>query len=299
MRHQERATPFLVLKVNEIYHDIEGQRYQEKHPEILEDEVKTWGALINFLQPGPTPFHLLDIGTGTGFVPLQIGKKLRPQDVLLCSDLSQGMLDVCRENLSVAGFSCRVEFLKSGGGRIPVADRCVDAVTINAVLHHMPDLGLALRELNRVLKPGGLVLMAHEPNAAFYRHFFLRLNTLILSPRLLMGAILRRAGLYELVRRCAGRIRKGVGQENEILEEVNRRLLGEGLIETPLSYERMYELLDVQAPDLGGGRGGRELIWGSCGKSFCPTTFWITTQRIITFVWKAEKKVGFGSTRDY
>lgn len=261
----------LVLKVNEAYHDVEGHLYQGKHPEIFEDEKKTWSALIDFIRLGEKPFTLLDFGTGTGFVPLQIGKRLRQQDVLLCADISQGMLDACRHNVSKAGFACRMEFLKVEGGRIKLADQSLDCITMNAVLHHMPDVGFALREADRLLKPGGRLLIAHEPNAAFYRNLFLRLNSLLLSPRLFAGAVLRRLRLYETFRRFFGKIQKGYGRENKMLEEVNRRLMSEKAIDTPLSYDRLYELLDVQSPDLGGTRLGLGIDLMHLKEDFLPT----------------------------
>jgi len=246
----------LVLRINEIYHDVEGQIYHGKHPEILEDEKNTWAKLGDFIRPDGKSFHLLDVGTGTGFVPLQVGKKLRSRDVLLCADLSHKMLEACRENLDKEKLLCRMEFLKITEGKIPRADLSVDAITINAVLHHIPELGSFFQEMDRLLKPGGFLVIAHEPNAVFYRHFFLRFNSLVLSPRLLVGAVLRRMHLYEPFRRLAGRVFKGYGEENKIIKEVNRRLVAESVVRESLPYERLYELLDVHVPDLGGNRAG-------------------------------------------
>src|SRR5687767_4412561 len=105
--------PELVLRVNEIFHDLEGREYENRHPEIFKGESARWQQIgRHFLNSVRNhPFRLLDVGSGTGFVPLQLGPFLKESDGVVCSDLSAEMLRVCQQNLSAVGIPCRREFL--------------------------------------------------------------------------------------------------------------------------------------------------------------------------------------------
>ncbi|PZS27014.1 MAG: SAM-dependent methyltransferase, partial [Pseudonocardiales bacterium] len=102
----------------------------------------------------------LEIGCGTGFFLLnliQAGVADRGE----VSDISPGMVEVAKANAAGLG--------RSVGGRvadaesIPYPDASFDLVVGHAVLHHIPDVGLALREVLRVLRPGGRFVFAGEP----------------------------------------------------------------------------------------------------------------------------------------
>lgn len=90
-----------------------------------------------------------DVGAGTGFV----SKGLAPRaGKVLGFDASPAMLAVARRNL--ADFP-NVELRQSPGDSLPLPDRALDAAFANMYLHHAPDPAAAIRELARVLKPGG------------------------------------------------------------------------------------------------------------------------------------------------
>jgi SAM-dependent methyltransferase len=120
-------------------------------------------ALAAVLIAGSTgwPYaEALELGSGTGFFLLnlmQAGVATKGH----VTDLSPGMVDAAVRNgtalgLDVAG---RVADAES----IPYDDESVDLVVGHAVLHHIPDVELALREVLRVLKPGGRFVFAGEP----------------------------------------------------------------------------------------------------------------------------------------
>ena len=247
----------LVLKVNEIFHDIEGSKYHNKHPEILEDEQKRWGKIGKTLFGKLTrKITVLDLGSGTGFVPLQIAKFFKKKDLFICSDLSQTILDACEINVSEKKFKCNFEYLKLNGTKIDLKAESTDYVMMNAVVHHIPNFNVFFREIDRVLKVGGKLIIGHEPNKPFYNHRVLwnnfRFIYSLFYPVQTVAAILRKIGLYEFARRCYGLLSSGLKEEKKLYDQVNKKLVEKGIIENPLSVKQLIEIIDIQSPTAGG-----------------------------------------------
>src|SRR5437764_5598653 len=119
------------------------------------DESEVEGALRDIVAAA-APQDLLDIGTGTG----RIIEVLAPQvDRALGIDQSREMLGIARVNLEEAG-------LKHGMVRLghlyqlPLADASFDAVVIHQVLHYADRPAAAIAEAARVLRPGGVFVLA-------------------------------------------------------------------------------------------------------------------------------------------
>ena len=112
--------------------------------------------------PAPTagPTARLEIGCGTGFFLLNL-KQAGVLDEAHVSDLSPGMVQAAIRNGTALGFD--VEGRVADAESIPYDDATFDLVVGHAVLHHIPDVELALREVLRVLKPGGRFVFAGEP----------------------------------------------------------------------------------------------------------------------------------------
>jgi arsenite methyltransferase len=99
----------------------------------------------------PANAVVADVGTGTGFV----AAGLAPQAAQVYGfDASPDMLAVARRNL--AGFS-NVELRESPGDRLPLSNDALDGVFANMYLHHALNPATAIKELVRVLKPGGVL----------------------------------------------------------------------------------------------------------------------------------------------
>jgi ubiquinone/menaquinone biosynthesis C-methylase UbiE len=102
--------------------------------------------------------RVLDAGCGSGrLVPL-VCERIGPTGRLVELDFSPGMLEVGRgkphgENVS---------FMLGDVHALPLADHDFDKVIALALLPHIADKGLALREFHRVLKPGGMLVIAHQ-----------------------------------------------------------------------------------------------------------------------------------------
>lgn len=139
---------------------------------------------------------VLDMGTGTGVVACLLARLGADVDAV---DHSPDMLAVASTRAAEAGLSDRVRFRKADCERLPFPDASFDAVTIQGVLHHLPDIGPMLQEACRVLRPGG-ELYVSEPcieGAAFSRWC-----NAALAPARLAKAVVRRL------------LRKGPGDPN-------------------------------------------------------------------------------------
>jgi SAM-dependent methyltransferase len=148
---------------NVVYHDFEAGQYDEKWS-ISYDERCIAYARDRFVRmagtegwPYPT---VLEIGCGTGFftLNLMLAGVIGEAHV---TDISPGMVRVAERNARDLGL--RVRGKVADAESLPYADGTFDLVVGHAVLHHVPDVELALRELLRVLKPGGRFVVAGEP----------------------------------------------------------------------------------------------------------------------------------------
>ncbi|MFB3429430.1 MAG: ArsR/SmtB family transcription factor [Phycisphaerales bacterium] len=114
----------------------------------------------------PPDWIVADLGCGTGNAAELLSRHV---DRVIAIDQSEPMLEAARLRLSGCGnVECRVGDLSD----LPLPDRSVDATTCVLVLHHIADPGEAIREMARVLKPGGtaLVLDMLEHTHEDYRH---------------------------------------------------------------------------------------------------------------------------------
>jgi SAM-dependent methyltransferase len=252
----------LILALNEIWHDLEDREYDGKHPDILEEEIPRWDRILAGILRGPRePVNVLDLGSGTGFVPLRLKGFLKEGDRLICSDLSAAMLATCRARVAAGGTRFELATLKLDGSRIALPDASLDLVTLNAVMHHLPHPAETCREIDRVLKPGGRVLVGHEPTRAYGESAFLAWNYWILSafadPRQFAYEIILRLGWFEALRGPLGRYLPELKAHNRLVDEANARLMDLGLLSAPMPADEMSSLLDAQSPNAGGPRAGR------------------------------------------
>ncbi len=103
-----------------------------------------------YLRPEMT---VADVGSGTGFVAAGLAPLVKQVHVV---DGSAAMLEVARKNLGEFG---NVEYHEADGASLPFADRVLDAVFANMYLHHMANPLAAIREMVRVLRPGGRLVI--------------------------------------------------------------------------------------------------------------------------------------------
>jgi arsenite methyltransferase len=114
------------------------------------------------LRPGDT---LLDVGAGDGLIAFGALERLVPSGRVIFSDVSQDLLDHCRDVATAQGLADRCDFVRAAADSLAgVADSSVDAVTTRSVLIYVKDKAAALREFSRVLKPGGRISLFEPIN---------------------------------------------------------------------------------------------------------------------------------------
>lgn len=102
------------------------------------------------------PQRILDIATGTGDFALLAAELLKPESIV-GADLSEGMMQIGRQKVEKAGLSKTISFQKEDCMALSFADGSFDAVIAAYGVRNFADLDRGLREMLRVLRPGGHV----------------------------------------------------------------------------------------------------------------------------------------------
>lgn len=123
------------------------------------------------------PVHdltLLDIATGTADVLLTFAKRV-PLKLGTGIDMSQEMMALGREKITKAGFDRQLVLLPGNAQALPLRDGSADLATISFGIRNIPDVPLALREMHRVLRKDGrlLVLEFSLPSNVIIRNIYL------------------------------------------------------------------------------------------------------------------------------
>ena len=100
------------------------------------------------------PKTLLDIATGTGDFAILAAEMLRP-DKLIGADISEGMMEIGRKKVREKGLQDIISFDKEDCLALSYPDATFDAVTAAFGIRNFADLDTGLREMCRILKPGG------------------------------------------------------------------------------------------------------------------------------------------------
>jgi SAM-dependent methyltransferase len=113
--------------------------------------------LREILAPKPGE-RVLEVGPGTGYYGLHMARWLEPDGTLDVLDIQQEMLDHTAHRGRELGITNIVP-LRGDVQKLPYPDDCLDAAYLNFVLGEIPDQDATLRELRRILKAGGRLVV--------------------------------------------------------------------------------------------------------------------------------------------
>jgi ubiquinone/menaquinone biosynthesis C-methylase UbiE len=130
-----------------------GQRFwvEAPHPIITRDRLRS------VLGPEPGE-HILEIGVGTGYYSLDLAEWVGPEGTVELFDLQQEFLDHVMRRAAERNLANLVP-TQGDATALPYDDNSIDAVVLTAVLGEIPDPVAALRQIQRVLKPGGRLIV--------------------------------------------------------------------------------------------------------------------------------------------
>ncbi len=160
--------------VKTIFTNIAG-RYDLINRLISMGQDRWWRRVTARWATAPTPRvrptgRYLDVATGTGDLALALGRA-RPGAEVVGLDLNQKMLAVGADKAGRAG---GVRLVQGDAFHLPFPDNAFDGVTICFGVRNLPDHLAGLREMARVVRPGGrvCVLETHWPRSPFFRGIY-------------------------------------------------------------------------------------------------------------------------------
>ena len=157
MYEQEKITPYhegeKSSQVEQMFDNI-APTYDKLNHRLSWDIDKGWRKrAIKALVPY-NPASLLDIATGTGDFAILAAQMLQPKK-LVGADISEGMIQIGRQKVKALSLDNVVTFEKEDCLHLSYDSDTFDAVTAAFGIRNFSDLDAGLREMYRVLKPGG------------------------------------------------------------------------------------------------------------------------------------------------
>ncbi len=158
--------------VNTMFARIAGRYDLANH--LLSGGVDFWWRqkLVRAVHDAK-PIDVMDLATGSGDVAFALADGLPASVKVTGMDFCQPMLDEAVAKRAANPRWAGIEFKQGDGLALPLADHCVDAVTISFGLRNMADRHRALSEMRRVLRPGGRVFVLEFSQPVFwFRPFY-------------------------------------------------------------------------------------------------------------------------------
>lgn len=103
-------------------------------------------------------WRVLEVGPGTGYYSLHVARWIEPGGTLDVLDIQQEMIDHTLRRARESGVT-NIVATRADARELPYPDGSFDAAYLTVVLGEIPDQGAALRELRRVLRPGGCLVV--------------------------------------------------------------------------------------------------------------------------------------------
>lgn len=169
-------------------------------------------------QTGLTPGgNALDVCCGTGMLSLELARVVAPGGQVVGLDFAAAMIEVARRHVAASSYGHFVKLVEGNAMSLPFPDDSFDCATVAFGLRNLPDVKQGLREMQRVVRPGGRVVsleLAKPSLPLFKQAYYLYFDHLVpLLGRIGVGL----HGPYNYLPRSL----KGYPHQKEILQYYN------------------------------------------------------------------------------
>lgn len=164
---QSKTTHFGFKTVNEddkeklvagVFHSV-ADKYDVMNDLMSFGVHRLWKRYTIEMSGVRTGNRVLDIAGGTGDLSFAFSRRVGPEGQVILADINDSMLRVGRDRLADRGVAGNLEVVQANAEHLPFPDNHFNAVTIAFGLRNVTHKDAALKEMYRVLKPGGRLLV--------------------------------------------------------------------------------------------------------------------------------------------
>ena len=145
-------------KVGEVFHSV-ASKYDLMNDLMSIGIHRLWKKIAVFhcgIKPGQV---VLDLAGGTGDLTAAFTRELGATGCVILADINAEMLQAGRDKLTNQGLVKSIEYLQTNAEALPFADNSFDCIAIGFGLRNVTNKQSALTEMQRVLKPGGRLVI--------------------------------------------------------------------------------------------------------------------------------------------
>ncbi|HVV69885.1 MAG TPA: bifunctional demethylmenaquinone methyltransferase/2-methoxy-6-polyprenyl-1,4-benzoquinol methylase UbiE [Gammaproteobacteria bacterium] len=145
-------------KVAQVFHSV-ADKYDMMNDLMSLGVHRLWKRYTVELANVRAGQQVLDLAGGTGDLAKQFAKKVGSQGAVVLADINEAMLKKGRERLIDKGIVGNISYAQVNAEALPFPDNHFDLITIAFGLRNVTHKEIALKEMYRVLKPGGKALI--------------------------------------------------------------------------------------------------------------------------------------------
>ncbi|MGM0571518.1 bifunctional demethylmenaquinone methyltransferase/2-methoxy-6-polyprenyl-1,4-benzoquinol methylase UbiE [Marinobacter sp.] len=145
-------------QVANVFHSVAG-KYDLMNDLMSMGIHRLWKRFtieLSGVRPGQ---QVLDIAGGTGDLTMKFSDLVGPSGRVVLADINASMLQVGRDRLTDRGYAGNIEYVQADAEHLPFPDNTFNVVSIAFGLRNVTDKDQALRDMARVLRPGGKVMV--------------------------------------------------------------------------------------------------------------------------------------------
>lgn len=228
-------------RVNVVFHDYEAAHYDRLHDDMWDSLQEQINLLVQDWLRVDKPLsglRLLDIGCGTGLSSQKLLESALGEfiDEVTLLDTSSKMLEQAAHKAQ--NWEKKYEIVN---GLCDVLTQTYDVIIVCSVLHHIPDLEAFLQQINRLLKPGGVLIHLQDPNGDYAEDSTFK-ERLTVYERSLKSTPKNWKDLFP--KSLKHQINRMLGRKNYI-DLINDQLLSEKVIQKRMTADEIWSVTDI------------------------------------------------------